>query len=46
MVKTLNTSETSIPEIISLMVGRKVDQNERPQVRPMSNEVVLKVAVS
>ena len=42
-VKTLNTPETSIPEVISLMVGRKVDQDQRPEVRPLSNEVVLKV---
>ena len=42
-VKTLNTAETSIPEVISLMVGRKVDQDQRPSVRSMSSEVVLKV---
>jgi ribose transport system ATP-binding protein len=42
-VKTLTTTETSIPEVISLMVGRKVDQDQRPAVRPMSSEVVLKV---
>jgi ribose transport system ATP-binding protein len=28
-VKTLNTPDTSIPEVISLMVGRKVDQDQR-----------------
>ncbi len=42
-VKTLTTTETSIPEVISLMVGRKVDQDQRPEARPLSNEVVLKV---
>jgi ribose transport system ATP-binding protein len=42
-VKTLTTIETSIPEVISLMVGRKVDQDQRPEARPLSNEVVLKV---
>jgi ribose transport system ATP-binding protein len=42
-VKTLNTPETSIPEVISLMVGRKVDQDQRPDVRAMSTEVVMKV---
>jgi ribose transport system ATP-binding protein len=42
-VKTLNTPDTSIPEVISLMVGRKVDQDQRPDVRTMSTEVVLKV---
>jgi ribose transport system ATP-binding protein len=41
-VKTLNTSDTSIPEVISLMVGRKVDQDQRPEARPISKEVVLK----
>ncbi len=42
-VKTLNTPETSIPEVISLMVGRKLEQDQRPDIRPLSNEVVLKV---
>lgn len=42
-VKTLNTSETSIPEVITLMVGRKVEQDQRPEVRALSGEVVLKV---
>ena len=42
-VKTLNTSETSIPEVISLMVGRKVDQDQRPEARSQSSEVVLRV---
>ena len=42
-VQTLNTPETSISEVISLMVGRKLEQDQRPDVRPLSNEVVLKV---
>jgi ABC-type sugar transport system, ATPase component len=42
-VKTLNTSETSIPEVITLMVGRKVEQDQRPEARALSSEVVLKV---
>jgi ribose transport system ATP-binding protein len=42
-VKTLITKETNIPEVISLMVGRKVDQDQRPDPRPSSNEEVLKV---
>lgn len=42
-VKTLTTTETSIPEVISLMVGRTVDQDQRPEIRPMNSEVVLKV---
>ena len=41
-VKTLNTSDTSIPEVISLMVGRKVDQDQRPEAHSISTEVVLK----
>jgi len=42
-VKTLNTPETTIDEVISLMVGRKVAQDQRPDVHQLSNEVVLKV---
>ena len=42
-VKTLKTSETTIPEVISLMVGRSVAQDQRPTNRNVSNEVVLKV---
>lgn len=42
-VKTLNTLETNIPEVISLMVGRNLEQDQRPDVRPHSTEVVLKV---
>ena len=42
-VKTLNTAETSISEVISLMVGRKVDQDQRPDLRPHNNEIVLSV---
>jgi ribose transport system ATP-binding protein len=42
-VKTVNTKETNIPEVISLMVGRKVSQDQRPEKRNLSTEVVLKV---
>jgi ribose transport system ATP-binding protein len=42
-VQTMNTKETSIPEVISLMVGRKVDQDQRPDSRELSNDVILKV---
>jgi ribose transport system ATP-binding protein len=42
-VKTLKTSETDIPEVISLMVGRKVDQDQRPANRSIGNEIVLRV---
>ena len=41
-VKTMKTKETSIPEVISLMVGRKVDQDQRPDKRALSKDVVLK----
>lgn len=43
-VQTLKTDETAIPEIISLMVGRKVDQDQRPVNRAIDSEVVLRVA--
>mgnify|MGYP000654230919 CR=1 FL=1 len=42
-VQTLKTTETSIPEVISLMVGRKVDQDQRPTNRNISSEIVMKV---
>ncbi len=42
-VSTLNMEETSIPEIISLMVGRKISQDQRPENRQSHHEVVLKV---
>jgi ribose transport system ATP-binding protein len=42
-VKTLNTSETDIPEVISLMVGRKVAQDQRPENRKIGSEIVLRV---
>ena len=42
-VKTLQTSETDIPEVISLMVGRKVEQDQRPTNRNIGSEVILRV---
>jgi ribose transport system ATP-binding protein len=42
-VKTVNTPETTISEIISLMVGREVDQDQRPEPHRLSDEVILKV---
>jgi ribose transport system ATP-binding protein len=42
-VKTLKTTETNIPEVISLMVGRKVAQDQRPENRVIGKEVVLRV---
>jgi ribose transport system ATP-binding protein len=42
-VKTLKTTETDIPEVISLMVGRTVDQDQRPAGSVQHNETILKV---
>ena len=42
-VKTLNTSDTDIPEVISLMVGRKVAQDQRPENRTIGSDIVLSV---
>ena len=42
-VKTLKTTETNIPEVISLMVGRTVAQDQRPENRKIGSEIVLKV---
>jgi ribose transport system ATP-binding protein len=41
-IKTLNAKETNIDEIISLMVGRSVDHNQRPAPRNLSGKTVLK----
>ena len=42
-IKTLESTETNIDEIISLMVGRNVDHNQRPAPRPHNNKTVLRV---
>lgn len=42
-VKTLKTTETDIPEVISLMVGRKVAQDQRPENRVIGSDIVLRV---
>lgn len=42
-VKTLNTAGTQISEVISLMVGRTVEQDQRPTNRNIGNEIVLEV---
>ncbi|CAN2222382.1 MglA ABC-type sugar transport system, ATPase component [Candidatus Nanopelagicaceae bacterium] len=42
-VKTLRTAETGIPEVISLMVGRQVAQDQRPEDRKIGSEIVLRV---
>ena len=42
-IGTVNTNETSIDHIISMMVGRQVNQNQRPEVKNRDSDVVLKV---
>jgi len=42
-VKTLQTKESSIAEVISLMVGRTVDQDQRPVVSTSESETILRV---
>jgi ribose transport system ATP-binding protein len=42
-VKTLKTTETNIPEVIALMVGRTVEQDQRPEVKASQGETILKV---
>jgi ribose transport system ATP-binding protein len=42
-VKTLDTAGTQISEVISLMVGRTVEQDQRPTNRNIGNEIVLEV---
>lgn len=42
-VKTLKTTDTSISEVISLMVGRTVALDQRPENRQIGSEVVLRV---
>ena len=43
-IKTLKASETNIDEIISLMVGRQVGHNLRPEPRKLSGKTVMKVS--
>ena len=42
-IKTLIAKDTNIDEIISLMVGRHVDHNQRPAPRKLSGKTILKV---
>lgn len=42
-VKTLQTKESSIAEVISLMVGRTVDQDQRPAAFTSDSETILRV---
>nr|WP_269212780.1 MULTISPECIES: sugar ABC transporter ATP-binding protein [unclassified Schaalia] len=43
-VGTVNTKETEMREVISLMVGREVPADARPKTSPVSDEVVLRVS--
>ncbi|MBB1514593.1 sugar ABC transporter ATP-binding protein [Tessaracoccus sp. MC1679] len=43
-IGTVVTKEVEIREIISMMVGREVSGDARPRTKPVSDEVVLKVA--
>jgi ribose transport system ATP-binding protein len=42
-IKTLTASETDIDEIISLMVGRSVGHNLRPESRKLTGKTIMKV---
>jgi ribose transport system ATP-binding protein len=42
-VGTVNTQEATIDEIISMMVGRKIYQNQRPEIKQRNTEKVLEV---
>lgn len=43
-IDTLSTAETTVPEVIALMVGRRIAVEQRPQEVPAAAEVVLKVS--
>jgi len=43
-IDTVNTEETSMGEVINLMVGREISGNQRPETIPPTDEVVLKVS--
>ena len=42
-IDTVNTSETDLGRVISMMVGRQIEARTRPQVAPNERPVVLKV---
>lgn len=42
-VKTMDTDKTTIAEVISLMVGRTVAQDQRPERTITTNEIVMRV---
>ncbi|MEO6531268.1 MAG: sugar ABC transporter ATP-binding protein [Specibacter sp.] len=43
-IDTVGTAETTMREVINLMVGREISGNQRPAAATPSNEVVLKVS--
>jgi ribose transport system ATP-binding protein len=42
-VGTLNTKEATIDQIISMMVGRKIQNNQKPEIKNKSKDTVLEV---
>jgi ribose transport system ATP-binding protein len=42
-VGTLNTKDATIDQIIAMMVGRKIDNNQKPEIKQQSKEKVLEV---
>ncbi|MDR4945146.1 sugar ABC transporter ATP-binding protein [Neobacillus cucumis] len=42
-VGTINTKDATIDQIISMMVGRKIDNNQRPIIKQQNREKVLEV---
>ncbi|WP_342591153.1 sugar ABC transporter ATP-binding protein [Arthrobacter stackebrandtii] len=42
-IDTVNTEDTTMGEVINLMVGREISGNQRPEPHQPSDEVVLKV---
>jgi ribose transport system ATP-binding protein len=42
-VGTINTKDATIDQIISMMVGRKINNNQRPTIKPQNREKVLEV---
>lgn len=42
-VGTINTADATIDQIISMMVGRKIDHNQKPEMKVKNREKVLEV---
>ncbi|WP_051389435.1 sugar ABC transporter ATP-binding protein [Arthrobacter sp. 35W] len=43
-IDTVDTATTTMPEVITLMVGREISGEQRPVAAPSSSETVLKVS--